>query len=79
MKLHNSVLEIIFKRNIELVVDFNWFYKFRNYKDGISNSFELNFDFYRCDHSPQIRFVLIILNLILFDFQIYNKYHEDLQ
>ena len=78
-RLHDSILEVIFRRNIELCFEFEWLYKVRNFRDGITITHELNFDFYKGDHTPQIRWSLTIFNVTVFDFQIYNMLHEEFQ
>lgn len=78
-KLHDSVLEIIFKRNIQMCIDFEKFYKVRDYKDGAFSEVVLNCDFFKGDHNPQFRFAVTVLNWTIFDFQIYNIHHEEYQ
>lgn len=55
-------------------LDFGFFYKLRNFKDGLT-FFEiiLNLDLYKADHNPQIRWVLVIFNFTIFDISFYNK------
>lgn len=57
-------------------LDLNLLYFFRNFSDGIDwFKFEINSDWFKGDHNPQFSMCLIILNLMLFDFQIYNIHH----
>lgn len=59
-------------------LDFGFFYKVRNFKDGVT-FFELilNLDLYKADHNPQIRFACIVCNFTMFDITLYNKLHYD--
>lgn len=48
----------------------------RNFKDGIT-FFELscNTDFFKADHNPKFVLLLVILNLKIFELEIYNINH----
>jgi hypothetical protein len=74
--LVDSVAEIIFRRDIELCTSLTFFKKIRRFHDGISNGLEAQFDFYRGDHNPQVRVALTILNVMIFELEVYNRYHN---
>jgi hypothetical protein len=58
--------------------ELNLFYKINDFKDSFHFcEFELKFDRFPADHNPQFNFSLEILNIVIFDFTIYNVYHED--
>ena len=59
-------------------LDFGFFYKVRNFKDGLTFlELILNLNLYRADHNPQIRCALVIFNFTIFDITLYNKRHYD--
>ena len=76
----NALLSWIFARKIKLVYDITWFYKFRNFSNGISG-FNLDFDadFYLQSHNPKMHFRIAFLNYYLLYFEIYNIYHLEEQ
>ena len=76
LKLHDSIAEVIFKKNVELCTSLTLFKKIRRFRDGISNGFEARFDFYRGDHNPQLRVALTIMNFTIFEFEVYNRHHD---
>lgn len=78
MRLIDSILEIIFRRNIKMAADLNCFYKFRNFSDGITK-FECvcDCDFYEADHNPKFTFRVALFNYYLIYFEVYNVYHWD--
>ena len=48
----------------------------REFKDGITFfEFSFNLDCFEADHNPQFTFMLIFLNLKVFEFNIYNIHH----
>jgi hypothetical protein len=52
--------------------------KIRSFSDGISFlEFEFNVDFYRGDHNPKGRIMLVVLNFKVFEFEIYNINHVE--
>ena len=77
--LINKICEIIFRRNIELVGEYCWFHKYRNYSDGIDLfNIVICFDFYEGDHKPAFEFTVVFVNYI-FELKLYNVYHIDKQ
>lgn len=59
-------------------VDLLLFHKVRNYSDGINYfSIDIVSDFYKGDHNPKFRLILIILNVTVFEFEVYNINHEE--
>jgi hypothetical protein len=80
-KISDIILEIIFKRNIQMSVDLILKpYKLRSFKDGINFFFvDFSADFYKDDHNPKFQFYLDILNYRLISLEIYNILHEDKQ
>lgn len=54
----------------------NFFYRIRNFKDGLS-AFELSLtaDWFKNDHNPQCGLCLIILNVMIVEFNIFNVNH----
>jgi hypothetical protein len=59
-------------------IDFGFFYKVRNFKDGVTFfEFLFNLDLYKRDHNPQVRLNLIVFNFIIFDITFYNLREYD--
>lgn len=59
-------------------LDFGLFYKVRNFKDGLTFfDIDLNLDLYKADHTPQLKFLFIFCNFIIFDITFYNKREYD--
>jgi hypothetical protein len=57
-------------------LDISCFYFCRHIKDGIDwISFEIDSSWFEGDHNPQFSIIFIILNFIIFEFNIYNKHH----
>jgi hypothetical protein len=57
-------------------IDFSCLHFIRSILDGITfYEFTINADFYRADHNPQFRVLLVIMNFKLFEFEIYNTKH----
>lgn len=55
-----------------------FFYVIRKFKDGINFvNFESQIDLYKSDHNPHISARLIVLNVLVFEFGIYNVNHVD--
>jgi hypothetical protein len=54
-----------------------FFHKIRNFTDGIS-LFQIlcNSDFYEGDHNPKFEIELIFLNIMIFEFRIFNINHK---
>ena len=53
------------------------FHMIRSFKDGISFfQFDVCLDLYSGDHNPKFHIVLIILNIKVFETDIYNINHE---
>ncbi len=58
--------------------ELNTFYKYRDFSDGIDFFiFSIELNKYPCDHNPQLDVCLKILNLMVFEFTIYNVWHID--
>jgi len=76
----NRISSKIFRRNVKLALDTKFFYKLRNFNDGI-NILKVNFnvDFYRDNHCPRLEFTMDIVNIRLISIEIYNVLHEDKQ
>ena len=54
------------------------FYKFRDFKDGISFfDWSTTWDKYMGDHNPQFNIFLTLFNFKIFDFTVYNIWHID--
>lgn len=48
----------------------------RKFSDGLTFcSFIIDSDWYRGDHNPQVSFRLIVLNVMLIEFMVYNINH----
>lgn len=80
-KMLSKILEIIFRKNIELSYDIILKpYKLRSLRDGV-NLFNLDIssDFYRGDHTPKFQVYLDIVNFRCISIEVYNSLHEDLQ
>lgn len=60
-------------------IDIDIFRKIRDFQDGI-NFFEffINTDLYLSDHNPSFRVQLVILNLKIFEIEIYDIRHTDM-
>lgn len=55
-----------------------FFHKIRNFSDGISAlQFNFDSDFYKGDHNPKYEIELIIFNIMIFEFRIYNINHTE--
>lgn len=66
----------------QITCDYAWelelFYKCRDFKDGIDFfNLDIHWDRYCGDHNPQFNFSLMLLNLTIFNFSIYNIWHID--
>ena len=62
--------------------DYAWelqfFQKYRDLKDGLDIfNVEMNWDKYMADHNPKFIFSLKLINIIIFEFIIYNIWHTD--
>lgn len=56
--------------------DYCFFYKIRNFSDGISFiNADINLDLYENDHNPSFNMFLCIFNMTIFDLSIYNVNH----
>ena len=57
-------------------LDWNFFWKIRNFKDGINFfNFDIDLDLYKFDHNPKFDICLAIFNYIIFEIEIYNINH----
>lgn len=64
------------KLSKDYAVDFDGLYKYRAFRDGVSFfEFEVDLSYYRGDHNPQFRVSLVVLNVMVFDFCVYNMSH----
>jgi hypothetical protein len=67
-----------FKLTKNFAFEFNFLYSVRKFSDGVDwLDFAIDSDWYRGDHNPQFGVKLTILNLIIFDFRIYNVNHVE--
>jgi len=58
--------------------EFSALHMFRQFADGISFfEFHINWDRYLADHTPKFDIMLIILNISVFEFNIYYLHHRD--
>jgi hypothetical protein len=54
----------------------NFFYLVRGFSDGLDVfEFAIDSSWYKGDHNPQYAIRLIILNVVIFEFRIYNMFH----
>lgn len=54
------------------------FHKLREWSDGFSAiEFNINYDKYVGDHTPQFDVLFVLFNYTILDFSIYNIYHAD--
>ena len=67
-----------FKLTKNFAFEFNFLYFVRDFSDGVDwLDFVIGSDWYRGDHNPQFGVKLTILNMIIFDFRIYNVHHGE--
>jgi hypothetical protein len=60
----------------KFALEMNMFYKIRSITDGFDFiDFNIVYDKYDGDHKPSFLINLILLNFVIFEFQIYNKHH----
>jgi len=61
-------------------IDWSFLRKIRNFSDGISFfEFNCNLDLYKSDHNPKINIHLMLINIMIFEFEIYNVNHVEEQ
>ena len=78
MKTLNHLLEIIFRRNIEMACDLTLFFINRDLGDGLTFiEFNVNLDLGEFDHSPRFSIHLNVFNLTIFELDIYNSLHVE--
>ncbi len=46
-------------------VDWNFFWKSREFKDGITNNFDCSLDLFKDDHNPKFRLSLELFNYVV--------------
>ena len=75
----SKILEIIFRRDIELAYDIILKpYKLRSLKDGLNILFlDISMDFYKGDHNPKFQIYLDVLNFRFISIEVYNKLHAN--
>lgn len=57
--------------------EFDFFRKIRSIEDGITFfDFIIEYDCYEGDHKPSFQIMLILLNVKIFEFMIYNINHS---
>lgn len=66
----------------KITKNFAWelslFHLIRKFLDGISwLNFQVESDWFEGDHNPQFEVILIILNVVIFEFRIYNVNHVE--
>lgn len=48
----------------------------RNIRDGLTGAeFKINCDWFKADHNPQFRIILILCNITIFEITFYNINH----
>lgn len=63
--------------NEKYACEFTILHKVRSFSDGITNEFCCDLDLYKADHNPKFTIRLILFNLMIFEFQIYNRFHME--
>jgi len=66
------------KINEDYAWEFSGLHKLREFSDGLSIfEFRCNWDRYLADHTPRLEISLVILNFMVFEFNIYYLWHQD--
>ena len=66
------------KINDDYAWEFSALHQFREKTDGISFcEFQINWDRFLADHTPQFTIMLVLLNYKIFEFNIYYIHHRD--
>jgi len=56
--------------------ELGFLYKLRDFSDGIDFfDLKINYDRFKGDHNPQFGVCLVIMNFLIFQFEIYNVNH----
>jgi hypothetical protein len=82
-KLDNKLLELDFhciglKITRDFAFELNFLTFIRRFSDGVDwFHLEIKSDWYKGDHNPQFGIHLIILNITIFEFRIYNVNHVE--
>ena len=72
----NKLHCLSFKITKNFALELNVLYLTRKYSDGITwFQFSVESDWYKGDHNPQFGIQLIVLNITLFEFRVYNIHH----
>ena len=65
-----------FKVSEDYAIDVMLVHKFRDFSDGVTVFVPMiNLDLYRSDHNPKLEISLAIMNVYVFQFELYNVNH----
>lgn len=82
MKKLNNFIRRVFMNGVKLNsnygLEWNFFYNFRSFSDGITwIDFKLNWDRYESDHKPSFEFYFGLLNFTIIEMSVYYLHHRD--
>jgi hypothetical protein len=66
---------IISGQKIQFAYEFVLFNKIRKWSDGVTCGFSFNIDRYKGDHKPCAKIELMLFNIVIFSFEIFNINH----
>ena len=72
----NKMFLFSWKLSKNYALEISGCHRIRDLKDGLDlTEFHVVWDRYKADHNPRFHVILVILNFVIFEFEIYNVNH----